>query len=52
MTGADLTITWRLADRLKDRAAWQPLISDFKSVLLHPERAELVITDQFQAVAG
>ena len=25
---------------------------DFESVLLHPERTELVITDQFQAVAG
>ena len=52
MTGSDLTVTWRLPGRLKDRAAWQPLIDDFKSVLLHPERAELVITDQYQAVAG
>jgi hypothetical protein len=52
VTSADLTVTWRLAGRSENRTEWQPLISDFKSVLLHPERTELVITDQYQAVAG
>jgi hypothetical protein len=49
-----LTVTWRMARPLatEDRTRWDSLIRTFNDEVLHPERVELVITDQYQAVAG
>ena len=49
-----LTVIWRMTHPLaaEDRAAWDSLIPAFTEELPHPERVELVITDQYRAVAG
>jgi hypothetical protein len=49
-----LTVIWRMTHLLaaEDRAAWDSLIPAFTEELPHPERVELVITDQYRAVAG
>jgi hypothetical protein len=54
MPGDSMTVTWRMARPLapEARAAWDSLIPEFAGEVLHPEHVELVITDQYQAVAG
>lgn len=54
MSDDSLTVTWRMAHPLtaKGRAAWDSLIHTFSKEVLHPERVELVITDQYQAIVG
>jgi hypothetical protein len=49
-----LTVIWRVTHTLAadDRAAWDSLIPAFTEELPHPERVELVITDQYRTVAG
>jgi hypothetical protein len=49
-----LTVTWRMTGSLaaSERAVWGSLIPRFPAELPHPEHVELVVTDQYEAVAG
>jgi hypothetical protein len=54
MPGDSLTVTWRMAHAPgpEIRAAWDSLMPGFAGEMLRPGCVELVITDQYETVAG
>jgi hypothetical protein len=54
MAQGKLTVTRRMTRSLPavDQGAWDTLVLGFAGEVLHPEHVELVITDNYQAVAG
>lgn len=54
MPAESLTVTWRLTRPLPaaERDVWESLVPRFSAELSHPGHVELVVTDQYQAVAG